>query len=94
MPTGIDDTTVLVGSSHGWKRNQRTTTMNGTTAKTACLLDTQERSDCGSGKRAALCILTAESPWNFTAKLVKAMVVNVMPMRLRGRSTGKTDRSL
>jgi len=35
--TGIDETTVLIGSSRGWRRNRETPTI-GTTAKTACLL--------------------------------------------------------
>jgi hypothetical protein len=60
MATGIGDTTDLIGSSRGWRRSQNTPT-NGTTAKTACLLDTQERSGCSSDRLGALCILTGVS---------------------------------
>ena len=83
MPTGSDDTTDLIDSFRGWKRDEKTPTI-GMTAKTACLLDTQERLECNSGKRGALSTLTAASPWNCTARSVQVMVDNVMPMRLQG----------
>jgi hypothetical protein len=83
--TGIDTTTDWIGSSHGWKGNQKTPT-NGTIAKTAYSLDLQERSGFSSDGLGRLCMLTAASRWNCTARSVQVMVDNVMPMRLQGRS--------
>ena len=74
-----------------WLEGHEKTPTNGMTAKTACLLDMQARSECNSDRLGRLCTQTVESLWNFTAKSAQAMraTANLMLMRSREQSIGK-----